>query len=213
MQDIQLCKLAAEQKVESFVSGLLLGLSLIIAIGAQNIWVLSQSMAGANRLAIALSCMLCDAMLIILGVYAAAEVKQLMPSLMPYLTYGGVAMLLYLAIGAAKRAFNGSSGLKTTEVQRKSWQATAMQAFAISLLNPHVYLDTVVLLGSIGAVQAVPMLFAAGACLGSVLWFGSLTAFAPALRRGLSSPARWRMFDVAIASILGVMAWQLFTLA
>ncbi|WP_397470840.1 LysE/ArgO family amino acid transporter, partial [Rheinheimera sp.] len=200
-------------KVESFVSGLLLGLSLIIAIGAQNIWVLSQSMAGANRLAIALSCMLCDALLIMLGVYAATEVAQLLPDLMPYLTYGGVAMLLYLAFAAAKRAVNGSSGLNTQQVIKRSWQATALQAVAISLLNPHVYLDTVVLLGSIGAVQKTPVMFALGACLGSVLWFGSLTAFAPGLRRLLSSARRWRAFDATIAAILALMAWQLITLA
>ena len=199
--------------MESFVSGLLLGLSLIIAIGAQNIWVLSQSMAGANRLAIALSCMLCDALLIMLGVYAATEVAQLLPDLMPYLTYGGVAMLLYLAFAAAKRAVNGSSGLNTQQVIKRSWQATTLQAVAISLLNPHVYLDTVVLLGSIGAVQKTPVMFALGACLGSVLWFGSLTAFAPGLRRLLSSARRWRAFDATIAAILALMAWQLITLA
>lgn len=199
--------------MESFVSGLLLGLSLIIAIGAQNIWVLSQSMAGANRLAIALSCMLCDALLIMLGVYAATEVAQLLPDLMPYLTYGGVAMLLYLAFAAAKRAVNGSSGLNTQQVIKRSWQATALQAVAISLLNPHVYLDTVVLLGSIGAVQKTPVMFALGACLGSVLWFGSLTAFAPGLRRLLSSARRWLAFDATIAAILALMAWQLITLA
>lgn len=199
--------------MESFVSGLLLGLSLIIAIGVQNIWVLSQSMAGANRLAIALSCMLCDALLIMLGVYAATEVAQLLPDLMPYLTYGGVGMLLYLAFAAAKRAVNGSSGLNTQQVIKRSWQATTLQAVAISLLNPHVYLDTVVLLGSIGAVQKTPVMFALGACLGSVLWFGSLTAFAPGLRRLLSSARRWRAFDATIAAILALMAWQLITLA
>lgn len=199
--------------MESFVSGLLLGLSLIIAIGAQNVWVLSQSMAAANRLAIALSCMLCDAALIMLGVYAATEVKQLLPDLMPYLTYAGVAMLLYLAVSAARRAVKGSSGLSTKQVVKRSWQATVLQALAISLLNPHVYLDTVVLLGSIGAIQQAPLLFALGACLGSVLWFGSLTAFAPGLRRLLSSARRWRAFDATIAAILALMAWQLATLA
>lgn len=198
--------------MESFAAGLMLGLSLIIAIGAQNIWVLSQSMAGANRLAIALTCMLCDALLILLGVYAAGEVKQLLPALLPYLTLGGVAMLLYLAVSAARRAIKGSSGLTTTQVVRLSWQATVLQALAISLLNPHVYLDTVVLLGSIATVQPMPLLFAAGACTGSVLWFGSLTAFAPRLRQWLSSTRRWRLFDSLIAGILTLMAWQLATL-
>ena len=72
----------------SFFSGMALGLSLIVAIGAQNIWVLSHSMAGANRLVIAAVCIICDSILIIIGVYSANELKEWMPSLLPWLTWG-----------------------------------------------------------------------------------------------------------------------------
>ena len=197
----------------SFFSGIVLGLSLIVAIGAQNIWVLSQSMSGANRLVIAVTCIFCDACLIIVGVFAANEIKLLMPSLIPWLTYAGVLVLLYIAFGSAMRAVKGSSGLKLTQSKAKNWRLTALSALAISLLNPHVYLDTVVLLGSLGALQPNPAYFAVGACVASVFWFGSLTGFAPKLRVLLSSPKRWRIFDSAMAVILVFMAFQLWALA
>lgn len=195
--------------MESAVQGLMLGLSLIVAIGAQNIWVLSQSMAGANRLAIALACIGCDAGLILLGVYGASEVQAALPGLLPVLTLAGIAMLLYLAYQAAHRAYRGASGLQLATVTASHWGHTLLTAIAISLLNPHVYLDTVVLLGSIGAMQPSPPAFAIGACLASLLWFGGLTAFAPRLKQWLSSPTRWRVFDASIAVILCGIAMQL----
>lgn len=195
----------------SFLSGIMLGISLIIAIGAQNIWVLSQSMAGANRLVIALVCILCDTTLIFIGVYSASELKQWLPELLPWLTWGGILMLLYLASGSIIRAIKGTSGLKLIETVKVSWWHTAITALAISLLNPHVYLDTVLLLGSIGALQPNPAQFAAGACLGSIIWFTSLVMFSPKLRVLLSSPLRWRIFDSGIAVILCFVAIQLYT--
>ena len=196
----------------SFLSGVMLGLSLIIAIGAQNIWILSQCMAGANRLVLAVVCIICDASLIILGVYAASELKLWLPELLPWLTWGGIAMLLYLAFGSARSAIKGTSGLKVGHTVKKSWWQTALAAFAISLLNPHVYLDTVLLLGSIGALQPEPMIFAIGACVGSIIWFTSLVLFAPKLKVILSSPLRWRVFDSSIAIILCFVAFQLYNL-
>ncbi|MFC3120208.1 LysE/ArgO family amino acid transporter [Agaribacter flavus] len=196
----------------SFLSGASVGLSLIIAIGAQNIWVLSQSMAGANRLAIAGVCIVCDASLIVLGVFAANEIKLWLPSILPWFTWGGIVMLCYLAFSSLKRAIVGTSGLQLTDTTAAPWQQTAFTALAISLLNPHVYLDTVLLLGSIGAVQASPMLFAMGACLASLVWFSSLVLFSPKLKVLLSSPTRWRIFDTTIAILLSIVALQLYAL-
>lgn len=198
--------------MESFFSGLILGWSLIVAIGAQNVWVLSQSMAGANRLAVSLSCIICDVLLIVVGVFAAKELTSLIPPLVPWLTIGGVLMLSYIAFTAAYRAYNGTSGLTSKNIRLEGWKLTVVQALAISLLNPHVYLDTVVLLGSIGALQPSPNLFAIGACIASAAWFGSLTAFAPKLRVILSSPTRWRIFDASIALLLLVIAYQLLNI-
>lgn len=197
----------------SFISGLILGLSLIVAIGAQNIWVLGQSMAGANRLVIATVCIVCDASLIVFGVYSAQELQQWIPEFIPWFTWGGIALLLYLAYDSAKRAFKGSSGMILDEAVTVDWKKTALTALAISLLNPHVYLDTVILLGSVGALQPSPTLFAVGACIASVTWFGSLVLFSPKLKRLLSSPKRWRIFDSAISILLCLVAVQLYSYA
>ncbi|MBB1371711.1 MULTISPECIES: LysE/ArgO family amino acid transporter [Pseudoalteromonas] len=194
----------------SFLSGVVLGLSLIIAIGAQNIWILSQCMAGANRFVLATVCIICDAALILIGVFAANELQQLLPGLLPWLTWGGIAMLLYLAYGSAMRAIKGTSGLKISQVEKVNWWGTALSAFAISLLNPHVYLDTVLLLGNIGALQPNPMHFALGACVGSIIWFSTLVLFAPKLKSILSSSLRWRIFDTTIAVILCFVAFGLY---
>ena len=194
----------------SFLTGFSIGLSLIVAIGAQNIWVLSQSMAGANRLVIAAVCIGCDALLIIAGVSSITTLQQWIPPLVPLLTVAGVLMLLYLAYGAAQRAWQGNSGLQTSsEVQLQSAGKTALTAFAITLLNPHVYLDTVVLLGSIGNAQPSPLWFTVGACLASFCWFGALTGLAPKLKLLLSSPQRWRLFDGAVAFLLTGIAIKL----
>lgn len=194
----------------SFLTGFGVGLSLIVAIGAQNIWVLSQSMAGANRLLIAAICIGCDALLIILGVSSIATVQQWIPPLVPLLTGAGVLMLLYLAFAAAKRAWQGGAELHIhTSATRQSNRQTALTAFAITLLNPHVYLDTVVLLGSIGNAQPSVFWFTLGACLASLCWFSALTGLAPILKRQLSSARRWQLFDGGIAVLLTLIALQL----
>ena len=194
----------------SFLTGFTVGLSLIVAIGAQNIWVLSQSMAGANRLVIALVCILCDAALIVTGVYSVQLIQLWLPPLVPVLTWAGVAMLLWLAFDAAQRAWRGQGALHSSSVvQVQSWQKTALTALAITLLNPHVYLDTVVLIGSIGSVQAQPFWFTLGACLASFCWFSALTGLAPKLKIWLSSPLRWRLFDGLVALVLSCIALKL----
>lgn len=194
----------------SFFTGFTVGLSLIVAIGAQNIWVLSQSMAGANRLVIALVCILCDAALIVTGVYSVQLIQQWVPPLVPLLTWAGVAMLLWLAFGAAQRAWRGQGALHSSSaVKVQSWQKTALTALAITLLNPHVYLDTVVLIGSVGSMQAQPFWFTVGACLASLCWFSALTGLAPKLKVWLSSPLRWRLFDGLVALVLSGIALKL----
>jgi L-lysine exporter family protein LysE/ArgO len=196
----------------TFFAGFSLGLGLIVAIGAQNIWVLNQSMAGANRLVIALVCIGCDATLIVLGVFGASQFQRYLPALTPWLAAAGAGFLGWLAWQAARRAYAGNSGLVCQQTTVRAALPTALAALAISLLNPHVYLDTVVLLGSVGALQPAPGWFAAGAVCASVLWFGSLTGLAPRLRRLLSSPLHWRCFDVAIAVLLLLLAIQLASL-
>lgn len=194
----------------TFLLGFGVGLSLIVAIGAQNIWVLSQSMAGANRVIIATVCIVCDCMLIMLGVFAVQKLQLWVPPLVPVLTALGVLLLLWLAWQAAQRAWSGGKGLQIDQtMQVKSNTKTALTALAITLLNPHVYLDTVFLIGGVANQQAAPLLFMLGACVASVVWFSSLTALAPKLRVWLNSAKRWQLFDGAIAILLSGIAINL----
>ena len=194
----------------TFLLGFGVGLSLIVAIGAQNIWVLSQSMAGANRLVIATVCIVCDCLLIMLGVFAVQQMQLWVPPLVPLLTWLGVALLLWLAWQAASRAWAGGKGLQTdTGTQVMSNGKTALTALAITLFNPHVYLDTVFLIGGVANQQAAPLWFMAGACIASLVWFSSLTALAPRLKIWLNSAKRWQLFDGAIAVLLGGIALNL----
>lgn len=194
----------------TFLLGFGVGLSLIVAIGAQNIWVLSQSMAGANRLVIATVCIVCDCLLIVLGVFAVQQMQLWVPPLVPLLTWLGVALLLWLAWQAASRGWAGGKGLQTdTTTQVMSNSKTALTALAITLLNPHVYLDTVFLIGGVANQQVAPLWFMAGACIASLVWFSSLTALAPRLKVWLNSAKRWQLFDGAIAVLLGGIALNL----
>jgi L-lysine exporter family protein LysE/ArgO len=194
----------------SLTSGIVVGLGLIVAIGAQNAWVLSQSMRGANRLIIASVCIVCDVLLITAGVYGLQEVQTVLPQLVPLLTWLGAGFLLYLSWQSGRRAWQGKSSLHlNAEVVIRSPLKTTLAALAITLLNPHVYLDTLVLIGSVGNQQSSPMLFTVGAAIASLLWFTSLTAFAPKLASMMKSQRHWQVFDYSMMSLLLVVGTSL----
>ncbi len=197
----------------AFATGFIVALGLIVAIGAQNAWVLSQSMRGQHRTVIAMVCIVCDSVLITLGVYSVHHLREWLPPLVPALTWGGVALLLWLAWNAAQRAIKGSSGLKADQQVsiQSAWQI-GLTALAITLLNPHVYLDTVVLIGSVGSAQVNKLAFVIGACLASLTWFTLLTGFAPKLATILRSPKHWRLFDGGMAALLTFVALSLIPL-
>ncbi|GAA3965490.1 LysE/ArgO family amino acid transporter [Allohahella marinimesophila] len=194
----------------SMLTGFVVGLGLIVAIGAQNAWVLSQSMRGNHPGVIATVCILCDAGLIILGVFGLSKIQALLPPLVPILTWLGIALLLWLALNAAQRAYKGNSRLEDSDTLNANFRESAWKiaatALAITLLNPHVYLDTVVLIGSVGIQQPAPVWFTAGACLASICWFTALTQLAPKLRIWLRSPLHWRLFDGGMAGVLLAVA-------
>lgn len=194
----------------SFFSGLSIALSLIVAIGAQNTWVLTQSMHGRHRLLLAGICIGCDSLLIISGVFALDALQQQLPALVPALTLGGSALLCWLGAQACLRAWRGQGSLREQrDFAPGSAGKLAAATLAITLLNPHVYLDTLVLIGGVGAQQVSPWAYALGACLGSALWFSCLVLGAPLLARQLSSPRAWRLFDGLIALVLLSLALSL----
>lgn len=188
-------------------TGFLVTLGLIVAIGAQNAWVLNKSLRGEHPWVITSVCVSLDISLIAIGVYSISTIQQWMPDLIPAITLMGVVFLLWLSGQSFYRAWQGGESLTTNEgVELSSPWRSVGQVLAISLLNPHVYLDTVVLIGSIGAQQTLPIWFIVGAGCASALWFFSIAAGAKLLRPKLSEPKHWQMLDTFTGICLLVVA-------
>lgn len=191
----------------SFLTGFGVAIGLIVAIGAQNAWVLSKSLRGEHPAVIAVVCFTIDAALITLGVFGLNTVQAWLPGLVPLLTWLGIALLCWLAAQSFWRAWQGTGGLLAAGAgERGSAWRLAGQAMVISLVNPHVYLDTVVLVGSVGAQQTQPGLYAIGASLASVVWFSGLAGLGRSLGGWLSSPLHWRVFDALIGLVMVTVA-------
>ncbi|WP_158774391.1 LysE/ArgO family amino acid transporter [Cobetia sp. L2A1] len=192
----------------SFFNGAGVGAGLIIAIGAQNAFVLGQGLKREHQWWVASICALCDWLLIVVGVLGLGTLIQQSPLLMSAARWGGVAFLLWQASKAIGRMRTGgrltvSSGLKA------SLGKVVATTFAITLLNPQVYLDTLVMLGAIGAQQPSPSGFIIGASLASMAWFFGLVAGAGWLAPRLTSRRAWQVIEAFIATILLWVAWQL----
>ncbi len=194
----------------AFTAGFSLGLSLIVAIGAQNAFVLRQGLRGEH---VALVCAICaasDAVLIAVGVFGMDWIRDRLPWIEPLMRYGGAGFLLVYAGLKLRSAWRAGHAALTVDGQAASRAPVApviAACLAFTWLNPHVYLDTVVLLGSI-AVQYAPdhAIFAAGAMSASLVFFVSLGYGARLLRPVFARPAAWRVLDLAIAAILIVLA-------
>lgn len=192
----------------SYLNGLLIGASLIIAIGAQNAFVLAQGLRREHHIAAALVCMTCDAILIAAGVFGLAKLLQLYPLALELARWGGIAFLVSYACLALRRALNRDV-LQAGKATPRSLGSVLLMTLAVTLLNPHVYIDTVVLVGSIGAQQATPGIFALGAISASIIWFGGLALGAARLAPLLARPLTWRLIDVGVALMMLSVAWML----
>lgn len=191
-------------------AGFALGGGLIVAIGAQNAFVIRQGVLNQHVFWVCLFCAFSDAILIWAGTFGLGILLQQLPLLMPIMTYGGAAFLFWYGIKAFRRALNPQSLNKDAKSTTNLWMALTLCA-AFTWLNPHVYLDTVVLVGSIANArpQGEQAAFATGATLASVLWFFAIGYGAKALREPLSKPNVWRAIDVAIAMIMFWLAIKL----
>ena len=194
----------------SYLNGLFVALGLIMAIGAQNAFVLAQSLRREHHLSVAMLCMSCDAILITAGVFGLAALLQQHPLAMEVTRWGGVAFLVCYALWALRRAFVIQE-LVTSAEQRpaRTRRVVLLTTLAITLLNPHVYLDTMVLIGSVGAQQSWPAWFVAGAASASCLWFFTLSLGAARLAPLLSRPVTWRVIDLLVATMMLKVAWTL----
>jgi L-lysine exporter family protein LysE/ArgO len=188
--------------VTTLLAGLLLGLSLIVAIGAQNAFVLRQGLRGEHVTLVVAVCAVSDALLIVAGVAGAGAALDRAPGLLTFVRVAGAVFLFGYAVLAARRAMRPEV-LGPSDPETSMRTATAVTtALALTWLNPHVYLDTVVLVGSVANSYAQPWLFAAGAVVASIAWFSGLGFGARYLRPLFAKPIAWRILDSLIAVIM-----------
>ncbi len=214
----------------SLLSGLGLGLSLIAAIGAQNAFVLRQGIRREHVLAVAALCMASDAVLIVASIAGVGAALAAAPWLLVAVRYAGAAFLAGYGFLAARRAWRPSgealavssdagggdrpAGQRaTTLVRARPLAPVLATALILTWLNPHVYLD-VLLLGTVGNSHgATRWWFAAGAIVGSITWFTTLAFGARIAGRWLGSPRAWRLLDGAIAAVMVTLAIGLVLIA
>jgi L-lysine exporter family protein LysE/ArgO len=192
------------------VSGFLLGASLIIAIGAQNAFILRQGLLRSHVFILCLICALSDAVLIAAGVAGLGTIVSQSPRLITVVTLGGAVFLGSYAFLAFRRAMQPHA-LKADTENGVSLKAAVATCLAFTFLNPHVYLDTVVLLGSLSAAYQGTARFAygAGAGLASFIWFFGLGYGARLLQPVFARPAAWRVLDVIIGIVMSLLALSL----
>lgn len=191
------------------MQGFLLGGGLIVAIGAQNAFILRQGLLRSHVFVLCLVCAVADAALIALGVAGMGALVQRNPDLLLAVRIAGAAFLLAYAAFAARRALRPET--LRAEGGPLGLRAALLTALAFTFLNPHVYLDTVVLVGGIAAnhpPDARPV-FAAGAMLASFAWFFSLGYGARWLAPLFARPAAWRVLDAGIAVVMVSLAVSL----
>ncbi len=195
--------------IASSLAGLFTGLSLIVAIGAQNAYVLRQGLRHASVGPVVTICTLSDWVLIVAGVSGIGVIVQHAGWALQAVRWLGVAFLTWYGLSSAWRA-RRPSALSTAGRELGPRSATLRKMTALTWLNPHVYLDTVVLLGSVANAHAAGRWwFAAGACLASALWFFGLGYGARFASPLLTTPRAWQVLDLLIAAIMLAMAARL----
>ena len=193
------------------LAGLFTGLSLIVAIGAQNAYVLRLGLT-RHHVGVAIAiCATSDVALIVLGIGGLGRVVRDHPDVLEVLKWVGVVYLVGYAIHSFRRATRPEV-LLPSETEPPSLKLVVTTMLAFTFLNPHVYLDTVLLIGTLGNQYGDDRwLFAAGAATGSVLWFTSLGFGARSAARLMSRPATWRARDAAIGVVMLLVAFSVAT--
>ncbi len=189
------------------ISGFLLGASLIVAIGAQNAFILRQGLLRQHVFVLSLICALSDAVLIAAGVAGLGTLIASSPRLISIVTVAGAIFLLSYAVLAARRAFKPEV-LVAADKGKGGLRAAVAACLAFTFLNPHVYLDTVLLLGSLSAAYegSARIAYGAGAALSSFVWFFGLGYGARLLQPVFARPAAWRVLDIVIAVVMTAIA-------
>lgn len=196
-----------------FLAGMMMSFSLIAAIGAQNVFVLRQGLRARHLFAVCLTCALSDALLITVGVTGFARVAELLPWLAPAMRFGGAAFLFWYGAKSLRAALCATGALVAEGgTETGALSRTLLACLAITFLNPHVYLDTVVLLGSVSSrFEGAKEVFAAGAISASFLFFFGLGYGATRLRPLFAKPLAWRILEGIIALVMWSIAFGIVT--
>ncbi len=190
----------------AILPGLLTGFSLIIAIGAQNAFVIRQGLRREHVLLIVLICAISDAALILVGTGGLGRIIQGNQMALEIIRWFGVAYLTWFGLRSLRSAFKSQS-LQVGEVLQARAGDVARSALALTFLNPHVYLDTVILLGSVAnQFESDRWYFALGACLASVIWFTAIGFGARSASHFMSKPIFWKILDSIIALVMFTIA-------
>ena len=196
----------------AWIAGFTVCASLIASIGAQNLYVLRQAVQGEHVKSCVALCVISDALLVALGVAGMAQMLARYPSLAQYLTLGGAAFLLAYGLFAFRRMWlapDAAMDAQEPQSAPRGMVSVLAALAAITLLNPHVYLDTVLLMGSIGAQQegAGRWSYVIGAASASCLWFVLLALAGRRLRHCFANPRAWQVMDGITGVMMLGLAW------
>ena len=192
--------------MQTVLAGLFTGLSLIVAIGAQNAFVLRQGLLKKHVLPVVIICALSDATLIVLGVLGLGSLISLLPWALEVMRWVGVAFLFWYGSTSLRR-FMKNESLKAAEAGSGTLKQTVLTVLALTFLNPHVYLDTVIFIGGIAnQFQEDKWFFVIGAVSASFIWFFSLGFGARKAAVLVSKPAFWKILDIFIAAVMYSLA-------
>jgi L-lysine exporter family protein LysE/ArgO len=194
--------------MSAFVAGFALSLSLILAIGAQNAFVLRQGIRRSNVGLVVITCILSEAALIFAGVAGFGALMERFPALEPITRWGGAAFILGYGLLSLKNAIWAKDALEAAETHVQSAKAALMTCLALTWLNPHVYLDTLVLIGAV-ATQYGPdrWLFGWGALAASTVFFVILGYGARILQPFFAQPKAWRVLDAGVGILMICLAF------
>ncbi|GAA2869343.1 amino acid transporter [Actinoplanes cyaneus] len=190
----------------SALAGFAASAVLIIAIGAQNAFVLRQGLRREHVLPVVLTCALSDLALISAGIAGLGAIIAAQPGLVTVIRWAGAAFLIGYAVLAARRALRPAGSLDPAGKAPATLRATLLTCLALTYLNPHVYLDTVLLLGSVAQQHAHRWMFGLGAAAASLAWFAALGLGAHRLGPLLARPNAWRVLDGLIAVVMAAVA-------
>lgn len=198
--------------MSSFLAGLASGLSFIVAIGAQNAFVLRQGLRQEHVFWVCLVCALSDALLIAVGVAGVGALSEAAPWFRPVMIYGGAAFLIVYGAKSFLNAWRGAGHLDAAKAEKAPLWPVLATVLTLTWLNPHVYLDTVVLLGAVSSQYPDRLAFAIGAMAASFGFFFSLGYAARFVAPILSSARAWRILEIVIGATMWAIAWKLLRL-